>query len=876
MTKTLLSERIGLLAILFSIIFMSQSAHAQQALSVRTGATFQWAGPQPTVTSPTVLSSITINGLDYSELVVPDGYEMTQLGPNGHGPNAIRTNGTQTTINSGTANWNADALAAFQNFNLNQYFQSSQNGLNICGDSVAYSTTLAQKQSLLYSQGILSTPGAVVAVVERNANNCFYVELTGTPAGGGPDQVLGGTFVRNGSTIYGANFAPPATNVDYWESGRTNDNTNGAGEGATIGIALFYLSDIAPLNSVVKKVTLTASTFDHGDGKFFVASIASDLGINKVIDNNQPVVGSNVTFTLTADNSNSPEIYADTGSRVEDVLPAGFTYVSSTATQGTYNAATGTWDIGTLNPGQSEILTITATVNPTGSYVNTTSIAGALYDNDLSNNNDTAIAYPITPDPDINATFVNVPVPGDVSTNDENFPPGTTYGTPTAVPGNPDGSTPVINSDGTYTFVSPVPGVFEFLVPVCAPGMVMPNCQVTLLTITVLDEAANNPPVANTDIASTGVNTPVTLGTLDNDATGSIDDELDPASVSVVDSPSNGTVTVDPLTGDITYTPNPGFIGTDTLEYEVCDDQVPAQCATALQIIQVFGDDAPNTTSAADDFAYTPLNTPVSGNVGDNDTDPEDDTQTVTAQTTMIPGKGTLVLGTDGTYTFTPVSGFTGPVEFPYTTCDDGTPQACAMATLHILVSTDAPLAIDNVVLYGETVNGQNEITWNTINEFNNQYFELLHGAQLDEMNIIATIQSNGELNSAGNWSYSFKHTSPITGSNNYYQLRSVDYEQKEKIHNTINLFIAQKGRLVVYPNPAIDKLTITFNGLEMEDLNIELYDMAGKRLISETYMVNNSSFTKEVSLEGLGKGMYILKVSDLSGTNYTFPIHKK
>jgi uncharacterized repeat protein (TIGR01451 family) len=861
---------------LIIILLSANQLSAQQAMSVRTGVTFQWAGPQPTVTSPTVLSSITIDGLVYSELVVPDGYEMTQLGPNGHGPNAIRTNGTQTTINSGTANWNADALAAFQNFNLNQYFQSSQNGLNICGDSVAYSTTLAQKQSLLYNQGIRSTPGAVVAVVERNANNCFYVELSGTPAGGGPDQILGGTFVRNGSTLFGANFAPPAANVDYWESGRTNDNTNGAGEGATIGIALFYLSDIAPLNSIVKKVTLTAATFDHGDGKFFVASTVSDLGINKVINNNQPVVGSNVTFTLTADNGTAPEIYADTGSRVEDVLPAGFTYVSSTATQGAYDDVTGTWDIGTLNPGQTETLTITATVNPTGSYVNTTSISGTLFDIDLSNNNDTAIAYPITPDPDINATFVNVPVPGNVSTNDENFPPGTTYGTPTAAPGNPDGSTPVMNPDGSYTFVSPVPGVFEFLVPVCAPGVVMPDCQVTLLTITVLDEAANNPPVANTDIASTGVNTPVTLGTLDNDAAGSIDDELDPTSVSVVDSPANGTVTVDPVTGDITYTPSPDFIGTDTLEYEVCDDQTPAQCATALQIIQVFGDDAPNTTSAADDFAYTPLNTPVSANVSDNDTDPEEDNQTVTAQTTTIPGKGTLVLGTDGSYTFTPVTGFTGPVEFPYTTCDDGTPQACAEATLHILVSTDAPLTVDYVNFHGKTVNGANHLNWETINEFNNQYFELYHGTEVDQMEKIAVIPSQGALNTSGDYAYEYLHSNASLGSNNYYQLRSVDYDLTTKAHSVLNLYIGKEGSIIVFPNPVSDVLTLAINELEIENLKIELYDLQGRVIYSSQHILDNNSLNQSISLAHLVAGQYILKVSDMNQKVYTFPIHKQ
>ena len=51
-----------------------------------------------------------------------------------------------------------------------------------------------------------------------------------------------------------------------------------------------------------------------------------------------------------------------------------------------------------------------------------------------------------------------------------------------------------------------------------------------------------------------------------------------------------------------------------------------------------------------------------------------------------VAGKGTLALNANGTYTFTPVAGFTGPVDYTYTTCSNTTPQDCDTATLHILV----------------------------------------------------------------------------------------------------------------------------------------------------------------------------------------------
>jgi hypothetical protein len=292
--------------------------------------------------------------------------------------------------------------------------------------------------------------------------------------------------------------------------------------------------------------------------------------------------------------------------------------------------------------------------------------------------------------PDFNSTFINVPVPGNVSTNDK-VPLGSTYGTP-ILSSSPPGSTATItmNSDGSYSFVADRAGVYTYDVPVCVPSQPSP-CPTTKLSITVLDATINtNAPVANVDIATTKLNTSVTIRTLANDAAGNSGTALVPATVTVTTAPLHGTTSVNPATGDITYTPAAGYSGNDTLTYQVCDNQSPAKCATAKQIITTLPASSANATSAADDYIISPVNTPATGNVKTNDVDPEGNAQTVTAQNTNLPGKGTLVLATDGSYTFTPVAGFTGPVDFPYTTCDNGTPQACASATLHILVTPSA------------------------------------------------------------------------------------------------------------------------------------------------------------------------------------------
>jgi hypothetical protein len=84
------------------------------------------------------------------------------------------------------------------------------------------------------------------------------------------------------------------------------------------------------------------------------------------------------------------------------------------------------------------------------------------------------------PAPDINATYVNKNLFGDVSTNDR-FVPGTTYRILNALPSNPATVLPVMNSKGYYTFLSLVPGTFIYNVELCPPFSSGLGCEMTQL-----------------------------------------------------------------------------------------------------------------------------------------------------------------------------------------------------------------------------------------------------------------------------------------------------------------------------------------------------------------------------------------------------------
>lgn len=96
-----------------------------------------------------------------------------------------------------------------------------------------------------------------------------------------------------------------------------------------------------------------------------------DLELLKVANPSQLLVGEETTFIIEVLNR-GPD--AATGVVIEDVLPPGLELVTASASQGTYDAATGLWHVGTVPVNKNAVLTMAATVAQEGAYVNTAEV----------------------------------------------------------------------------------------------------------------------------------------------------------------------------------------------------------------------------------------------------------------------------------------------------------------------------------------------------------------------------------------------------------------------------------------------------------------------------------------------------------------------
>ncbi|WP_084789710.1 Ig-like domain-containing protein [Providencia rustigianii] len=203
------------------------------------------------------------------------------------------------------------------------------------------------------------------------------------------------------------------------------------------------------------------------------------------------------------------------------------------------------------------------------------------------------------------------------------------------------------------------------------------------------------PPVANKDEAETRHSTPVEIDITANDT--DRDGDLDKSSVVITHPGTKGTVTIGE-NGKLTYTPNPGEHGTDTITYQIKDK---AGNISNEATITVKIDAAPVATNDKTDTRH---NTPVEIDITANDTDTDGDLDKNSVLITQPGSKGTVTIGEDGKLTYTPNKGEHGTDTITYQIKDK---NGNVSNTATVTVVIDAPPVANKdsaAIKEGETV----------------------------------------------------------------------------------------------------------------------------------------------------------------------------
>ena len=117
-------------------------------------------------------------------------------------------------------------------------------------------------------------------------------------------------------------------------------------------------------------------------------------------------------------------------------------------------------------------------------------------------------------------------------------------------------------------------------------------------TVNITINPINDAPVANNDIVSNVVeDITYPINVLGNDS--DIENSINSATVSIASAPGQGTVSVDPATGVISYTPGTNYFGNDSFTYSVSDNEGGSSNPATVTITVSNVNDAPTIDSSA-------------------------------------------------------------------------------------------------------------------------------------------------------------------------------------------------------------------------------------------------------------------------------------
>ncbi len=208
----------------------------------------------------------------------------------------------------------------------------------------------------------------------------------------------------------------------------------------------------------------------------------------------------------------------------------------------------------------------------------------------------------------------------------------------------------------------------------------------------VADDGSLPSPPATFSITVTGVNdAPVcpgdsTTGNEDSPVMGSVtcaDVDGDPLTYSTVNSPTHGSVLVDPG-GSFIYAPHTNFNGTDTFTYLANDGQADSNAAT-VSITVAPVNDAPACVAEAQSGNE---DTVLGGGVSCTDVDGDPLTYAVVTD----GSHGSAVFGSDASYTYTPIANFNGSDSFTFQANDGLVDSNTATATIMVAAVNDPPV----------------------------------------------------------------------------------------------------------------------------------------------------------------------------------------
>ncbi len=189
-----------------------------------------------------------------------------------------------------------------------------------------------------------------------------------------------------------------------------------------------------------------------------------------------------------------------------------------------------------------------------------------------------------------------------------------------------------------------------------------------------------------------------------------------------------------------------------------------------------------------------------------------------------------------------------------------------ALGNTNPITNQNTVLPIELLFFRAQLADASVQLNWATSTEINNERFivERAGGDLLWK----PILEQAGAGHSTTRLDYNDADRQPLTGIS-YYRLKQIDYDGAFAYSDVVSIINqnGNKDESFLYPNPTnIGKVFVHVSkALAETDVILEVYDLAGK-LLNQEYFAECPSVI-EASLEGLGLGVYIIRLRSVKGT---------
>jgi hypothetical protein len=176
------------------------------------------------------------------------------------------------------------------------------------------------------------------------------------------------------------------------------------------------------------------------------------------------------------------------------------------------------------------------------------------------------------------------------------------------------------------------------------------------------------------------------------------------------------------------------------------------------------------------------------------------------------------------------------------------------------------PLPVELISFNGTCKEGMVNLLWQTASEFNSSHFDVEKSTDGETWRVLATIPSAGTSNEL--LTYQTVDNNGTSGSN-YYRLRQVDIDGKEKLYDPINVSCVETtaGYFTSYPNPSGNEFQVVVNNKEiLGACTLNIVDVNGKVIDQRTIEMKDGINMFVINQE-LNPGIYFLNISNGSKT---------